>query len=161
MRFRHSPRKSTLIRAIAAVLILLAGPLSPAVAEAATSGRVYKKTIDNKYCLESTIVASTAGTGTISSHSSTSCSTASAVAVGANRLRMRVLQYTDPERDGSYLYCGNSGYFSNPVGNTWSFTVSTQVCPNPAGAQNFYSVADGSLDPANWVGTQASPVVTT
>ncbi|MEQ1698573.1 MAG: hypothetical protein ABMA25_00605 [Ilumatobacteraceae bacterium] len=142
------------------VALVATGPIS--IVSAATSGRVYKRTIGTvKYCVEATIALNTSGSGTVSTHSSTSCSTASAVGSAAGDLQLYLWQWRDPEKDGTFEFCGSSGTHANPVGNTWSFTVFGQYCPNPAGTQNFYSQATGSKNPANSAGTQESPKVTT
>jgi hypothetical protein len=155
--------RSKIIAAIA-VLTLAATAIGVQPAFAATSGRVYKATIGGvKYCLESQTTPSQIGT--ITSHSSTTCSTASAVGRPAGYLGVGVYGYYDPERDGTFVFCGDSGYVYSPVDNIWSFTIGpTQMCPTPAGLQNYLTYTHGQA----WVpltgyvatgGNVASPTI--
>jgi hypothetical protein len=117
---------------------------------AATSGRVYKTTVDGaKYCLESQITPT--AVGIITAHSSSTCSNATAVGLPAGYLGVAIHEYYDPERDGSYLFCGDSGLYHNPANNTWLFSVSAQYCPTPAGLQNYKNTTRGTvLATAGW-----------
>lgn len=80
----------------------------------------------------------------MSVHSSASCSNSNAAGRPANWLGEMAAGWTDPERDGTFNYCGSTGWFYNPANNTWLFSVGySALCPNPAGSQNFFTFAYG------------------